>query len=211
MSSSNSSQPARVGLQDNYFSIDDILASQERVLCKFEVVVINMGHLDPGSESPHLQPGTQLELPLWLARTVCTGNHRIASVELPKSYRAGHREILSADASVVDLRRYSAYYYNVGSWLLTFDLPEVPDVARSLLQTFQTRLRRIMDASQNSLDADSLALVETLDEAERAIFAAGQQGLSEFLMWETRQSERLVSSNMVANLKKRKRIQMEDC
>jgi len=67
-----------------------------------------------------------------------------------------------------------------------------------------------MDASQNSLDVDSIALVETLDESERAIFVAGQRGLSDFLAWETRQSERLVSSDMVANLKKRKRIQMED-
>jgi len=67
-----------------------------------------------------------------------------------------------------------------------------------------------MDASQNSTDSASVLFVETLDESEREIFAAGQQGLTHFMQWETRRSEQIVSSDMVTNLKKRKRIQMED-
>jgi len=67
-----------------------------------------------------------------------------------------------------------------------------------------------MDASQNSTDAASVLFIETLDESERDIFAAGQQGLADFLLWETRRSDQIVSSDMVTNLKKRKRIQMED-
>jgi hypothetical protein len=31
--------------QNTYFDIDDILATQERVLCKFELPVLNMGML----------------------------------------------------------------------------------------------------------------------------------------------------------------------
>jgi hypothetical protein len=67
-----------------------------------------------------------------------------------------------------------------------------------------------MDASQNAVDVDSVVLMESLDETEREVFAAGQQGLNDFLKWETRQSERLVASEMVTNLKKRKRAQMEE-
>ena len=78
------------------------------------------------------------------------------------------------------------------------------------LQAYQTRLRKVMDASQNSTDAASVLFIETLDKSEREIFAAGQQGLADFLLWESRGSERIVSSDMVTNLKKRKRIQMED-
>ena len=77
-------------------------------------------------------------------------------------------------------------------------------------QAYQTRLRKIMDASQNSTDAASVLFVETLDESEREIFSAGQRGLADFLLWETRRSDQIISSDMVANLKKRKRIQMED-
>jgi len=78
------------------------------------------------------------------------------------------------------------------------------------LQAYQTRLRKIMDASQNSTDAASVLFIETLDESEQEIFAAGQQGLADFLQWETRHSDQITSSDMVANLKKRKRIQMEE-
>jgi len=67
-----------------------------------------------------------------------------------------------------------------------------------------------MDASQNSTDAASVLFIETLDESEREIFAAGQRGLADFLLWETRRSDQIISSDMVANLKKRKRIQMEE-
>ena len=67
-----------------------------------------------------------------------------------------------------------------------------------------------MDASQNAVDSDSVSLVESLDEAERELFSAGQRGLTDFLSWETRQSLQLVASEMVTNFKKRKRAQMED-
>jgi len=67
-----------------------------------------------------------------------------------------------------------------------------------------------MDASQNSTDASSVMFIETLDESEREIFAAGQRGLADFLLWETRRSDQIISSDMVTTLKKRKRIQMEE-
>ena len=67
-----------------------------------------------------------------------------------------------------------------------------------------------MDASQNSTDASSVTFIETLDESEREIFAAGQRGLADFLLWETRRSDQIISSDMVTNLKKRKRLQMEE-
>ena len=67
-----------------------------------------------------------------------------------------------------------------------------------------------MDASQNSTDASSVMFIETLDESEREIFAAGQRGLADFLLWETLRSDQIISSDMVTNLKKRKRIQMEE-
>ena len=93
-----------------------------------------IGYVDPGCETEHIMTGTQLELPLWMARALHSRNRRIVSVELPKHYRAAHREILNADAAVVDLRRLSPYYYGLGTRLLDFDHTESRDVSRSLLQ-----------------------------------------------------------------------------
>ena len=67
-----------------------------------------------------------------------------------------------------------------------------------------------MDGCQNALEADSLSLMETLDESERRIFERGAAGLAAYMKWESRQSERLGASAMVANLKKRKRAQMNE-
>ena len=50
----------------NYFSVEDILATQERVPCQVQEDLTNLGFLDPGSDSQHLPRGTKLELPLWM-------------------------------------------------------------------------------------------------------------------------------------------------
>jgi GINS complex subunit 3 len=66
-----------------------------------------------------------------------------------------------------------------------------------------------MDSSQNAYYKDANQLVSKLDEMERQLFKAGQEGLSEFQRWETRLSEKLVTSQMVAKHRKRKRAVME--
>lgn len=91
------------------------------------------GYLCPGSESDHIQPGSRLELPLWMARSLCSRRRRIAAVDVPRPYRLGHRKILDADAAVVDLHKFCPYYYSFGTHLLAFDLAESSDIARSML------------------------------------------------------------------------------
>ena len=66
-----------------------------------------------------------------------------------------------------------------------------------------------MDSSQNSYNTDTTALTSKLDETERKIFKCGQGGLSDFQRWETRATDKLTTSHMVVNHRKRKRTQME--
>ena len=116
----------------DYYDIDDILATQERVPSRLEVPLYNLGFLDPNSEGDHLQAGMKIELPFWLAKDLCSRRRRIASVELPKPYREGYRQILKADANVVDLHKLGPYYYNFGTKLLHFSFDENSHVAVSL-------------------------------------------------------------------------------
>lgn len=181
-----------------------------------------------------------MELPFWMARALCSRKRHIVSVDLPKQYKEGYREIFSADPTMVDLHKLGPYFYNYGSQLLQFELPETPDVAKSLLQvcfyshsiihldlkdlkilgvtyfclfflkTFQGRLRKIMDSSQNCFNEDTSKLVEKLDESERILFKEGQQALNDFQCWETRKTEKLKTSEMVKNHRKRKRVVLEE-
>jgi len=68
-----------------------------------------------------------------MARSLCSRRRHIATVEVPRPYRSGHRKILDADAAVVDLHKFCPYYYSVGTRLLAFELTESADIARLML------------------------------------------------------------------------------
>jgi GINS complex subunit 3 len=77
-----------------------------------------------------------MDLPFWMARVLCSRKRHIISVEMPRQYREGYREILTADANVVDLHKLGPHYYNYGAQLLKFELPETADIAKSLIKVW---------------------------------------------------------------------------
>ncbi|XP_066493724.1 DNA replication complex GINS protein PSF3 [Tiliqua scincoides] len=201
-----------LGPEENFLSLADILMSQERLPCFAETslprlgAVLGKAALAPGSSAADaaVPEGSKLEIPLWLAKGLYDNKRRIISVELPKIYKKSWRTVFTADASVVDLHKLGPYYYGFGSQLLNFDSPENPELAQTILQTFIGRFRRIMDFSQNAYNEDTSALVARLDELERALFQAGQEGLNNFQSWEMGQASQITISSLVQNYKKRK-------
>ena len=129
------------------------------------------------------------------------------SVELPKSYKEGERDILSAEAKVVDLYKLGPYYYKLGMKLLCFEHLKRRDLSKSLLETFLNRFRHIMDNSQNAFQADTYFLTLKLDETERVLFRLGQQATSQLEQWEKGSSHKISSSQIVKSRRKRKRSQ----
>ena len=204
-SSYTSSSPS----SEDYFSIDDILSSDQRVPCQFDLPVYRLGFLDPSAHSEHLEAGTKLELPFWLAKALCTRKKQIVSVELPKAYRESQRDILSADARVVDLYKLCPFYYSLGVKLLCFDHLERGDLSKSLLETFLNRFRHIMDTSQNAYQTDTTTLTSKLDETERKLFHVGQRAMADFDAWERGRSHKIQTSTIVKNTRKRKRDETE--
>ena len=92
------------------------------------------GYIDPGLDSPHVPKGSKMELPYWLAKALCTRRKHCVTVEVPKQYKEGYREVFNADANVVDLHKLGPYFYGFGSHLLQFEHPDAPDIAKSLLK-----------------------------------------------------------------------------
>ena len=92
------------------------------------------GFLDPSCDGEDLKLGTKLDLPLWLAKALCGNRRHTVSIDMPKQYKEVYREILSADASVVDLHKLGPYFYAFGSHLLRFDHVESADIAKSILR-----------------------------------------------------------------------------
>ena len=92
------------------------------------------GYLDSSSINEHLQPGTKIDLPFWMARALCSRKRHIISADVPKNYRDTYREILTADANVVDLHKLGPYYYCFGTHLLKFEQPDAADISKSLVK-----------------------------------------------------------------------------
>ncbi|XP_060783021.1 DNA replication complex GINS protein PSF3 [Neoarius graeffei] len=196
--------PPGVGMEENFFSLDDILLSHERLPCRTDTAFPKLGFLEKSGETHDIPEGTKMEMPLWLAKGLYERKRHVISVDLPKVYREGWRTVFGADANMVDLHKMGPYYYSLGSQMLHFENVENLEIAQSILQTFIGRFRRTMDSSQNAYNEDTSALLERLDCLERALFRSGQNGLNAFQQWERGKASQLAASSLVINYRKRK-------
>jgi hypothetical protein len=58
------------------------------------------GFLDPSSESEDIAVGTTVELPYWLAQSLCSRRRNIITVEIPKIYKEPYRSVVKHDVCV---------------------------------------------------------------------------------------------------------------
>nr|XP_037283279.1 DNA replication complex GINS protein PSF3-like [Rhipicephalus microplus] len=192
----------------DYFSLDDILTTNERVPCKIELPIPKLGSLDSSSKEEDLKPGTKLDLPYWLAAPLLS--RRIVSAEVPKVYRETYREILGADAVAVDLYRLQPQYYKFGLLIQRLPVSDVEYVNNSLIEAFKNRFRHIMDCSQGTLKEDALDVTVRLDMSERELFSLGREALDDLQRWMRRDSHKIATASMVTNHRKRKRAALTE-
>ncbi|KYN37136.1 DNA replication complex GINS protein PSF3 [Trachymyrmex septentrionalis] len=191
----------------DYFSLTDILCTEERISCKIEVTLPRLGFLDLSSESEDLKPGAKLELPLWLAQPLNKVRESIVSVDIPKTYKEGYREILLADACTVVLNKWNPYYYELGMYLRKFNNRDCEMIIDSLLLTFRSRFRLIMDWAQNPVSDPMLNSL--LPRLERDLFVTGRKAKVQLNEWLRKGSCTIETSQSAVNLKKRKRTDYE--
>ncbi|KAF5292339.1 hypothetical protein FQA39_LY03373 [Lamprigera yunnana] len=165
----------------NYFSIEDILVTQERVRCKFLVNVPKLGKLNPSAVDDDISAGTSLELPIWLAQPIASGQQPLIVIDLPKSYKETQREIFKADATAIDLHKFGMHFYNLGVYIKHLD--PTGDVSKVLLHTFQSRFRQLMDLTDNGI-ADP-TVQNKLDMLERILFKSGHSARMRLNSWLT--------------------------
>ncbi|CAH1365300.1 hypothetical protein MTP99_001580 [Tenebrio molitor] len=194
--------PLQTAYCPDYYSIDDILATQERIPCKFLQDVPKLGKLNPAVEEADLKSGTNLELPVWLALELTTTRQPIIAPDLPKFYKEAYREILKADPCAVDLHKFGLYFYELGSYAKQFD-PR-GDVAEILLHTFTLRFRQIMDLVDNVLSDPTIT--QRLDALECSMFKTAHDAKLKLTSWLNVSEVPLEAAAMVVNHKKRKRV-----
>ena len=149
---------------NNYFSIEDILASQERIPVTTMQDLPQLGFLDPqafyNTDRTTLTSGTKLELPMWMTKSL-KGRGRL-QVELPKTWNLSQRQIIKADPNVVDLHRLGPHFYQTGCHVVKLICDgqnlddEAEEIGNILVDTLTRRFRSIMDASANAEARDTL-------------------------------------------------------
>ena len=93
---------------------------------------LTLGKLNSSSDSDDIESNTKVELPLWLASQLSTGRYPIASVQLPKVYTESYREILKADACVVNLYKFNVNFFEFGCYVKKFDQKD--DVSEIMIE-----------------------------------------------------------------------------
>lgn len=188
----------------DYFSIEDILATQERLPVEVTEDLPDIGFLDPGSENNDLKKGTKMELPFWMVDGMKSGSRDYISVEVTKTYKEIYREIMAADPLVLDLHKLGPYYYEFGRHLMKHSQAQGEAIGECISNTFKSRFTMIMDSAQNASDTDTLKETQRMDQLERILYSQGQTCKTGMEEWLTRKTGLISTSFMVEQHRKRK-------
>lgn len=178
----------------DYFSVEAILADNQKVQCTFKHEIKNMGHLGGGSERD-IPVLSKMQLPIWLAYILIYSDW--ADFNIPAPYTTRVRNALKAEACSV---RLSSLVGAGGSWYgfgkIILDMlsdEQANEMSEMLTKTFKARLVEAIDQAQHfaalgqgggagSGDA-AQSFREGLDTTERELFALAQESAKRTKRW----------------------------
>lgn len=192
--------------QTNYYSIADIMATQQKIPCIAETNLQAMGTLDSTFDKPDVEAGEKLELPLWYAIQSNTPRSRILKYQVPDIYKSRLKEICEADALAVDLGRMNKFFYTLGQYIVPFD--RTGTVAPMLYETCRARCRSLIDLSKDTTKA--LKNAPKFEFIESEMYSIGCHTNDVFTKWLSGRTALLHTPHMVSNHQKRRRARM-DC
>ncbi|KAI0121324.1 DNA replication complex GINS protein psf-3 [Xylariales sp. AK1849] len=178
----------------SYYDLDAILTDAEKVPCKFELEVPDLGYLD-NNPSQSLKPHTTVSLPLWLAELLALANRSASSqdsspfltLSVPSTLSNEVISALKADPRAVPLRDQTHNFYALATRML--DLFEEPEMCAVLRRTFVTRAgetalhaRKAGATSANKVTAGG-DFLSGLEAWERALFRRAHDGARNSKDW----------------------------
>ncbi|GFZ47796.1 DNA replication complex GINS protein PSF3 [Saitozyma sp. JCM 24511] len=142
-------------MDDDYFSLQAILADNHKLSCTFALDVEGLGYLEGGSE-PNIQQHAKVELPFWLAQTLSL--NEFTTFPLPPPYANRVRSALNASAQSVKLSNLvggNGWWYRWGRRIADVldDEPQA-ELLNMLLRAFIGRLPALQDLSAHHASSD---------------------------------------------------------
>ncbi|KAH8421305.1 hypothetical protein KR009_001484, partial [Drosophila setifemur] len=196
----------RMNYFPNYYSIEDILVTQEKVECRVNTKLHRMGFLDAGADSDDLEPARTVNLPLWYIKELKV-NNAYFTVSIPEIYRNVHKAVCEAETTHIELGRLHPYFYEFGRYLTPYDRNHV--VGRIIFETLRQRVRHLLDISKS--DGQVSKSEQRLDNIEAKLHEAGVRTNSQYIDWLQMTGNNIRISGLVEeHQKKRRRADRSD-
>jgi len=179
----------------DYFSIEAILAENQKIQCTFKHNIPGMGHLGGGTERD-IAVSSKIQLPLWLAYTVIYSDW--ADFNIPMPFGSRVRNALKAEACSVRLSNLvgaGGFWYGFGKTIMEIlSEDQANAISEMLTKAFEHRLLEIVDQAQHfaalgqaggdgSSGNSSQMFREGLDVTERELFALAQESAKRTKNW----------------------------
>ncbi|KAK0490547.1 GINS complex, Psf3 component [Armillaria novae-zelandiae] len=127
-------------MEDDYFSIDSILADNQKIQCIFSKKIPDLGHLWGGSERD-IAAQAKYQIPIWMAYIVVYSDW--ADFNIPTPFANRVRNALNAEPRSV---RLSSLVGAGGLWLSD---EQANEMSQMLTKTFRERLVEVIDQAQH--------------------------------------------------------------
>ncbi|SPP89418.1 probable DNA replication complex GINS protein PSF3 isoform X2 [Drosophila guanche] len=189
----------------NYYSIEDIFVTQEKVECKVNTKLQRMGFLDSGAEGDDLEPGRTVNLPLWYIKELKV-NNAYFTVSVPDIYKNVHKAVCEAETTHIELGRLHPYFYEFGRYLTPYDRNHV--IGRIIFETMRQRVRHLLDISKN--DGHMAKSELRLDNIEAKLHEAGVRTNTQYINWLQLTGNKILISELVEEHQKKRKRELSD-
>lgn len=173
----------------NYYAVEDLFVTQEKVECKVNTKLLKMGKyfaifkessrremqtcffkgfLDAGADTEDLNPGRPVNLPLWYIKELKVNNPYF-TVCVPDIYKNVHKAVCEAETTHIELGRLHPYFYEYGRYLTPYDRNHV--VGKIVFETMRQRVRHLLDISKNTTESGRPE--HRLDDIENKLYESG--------------------------------------
>ncbi|AOW03477.1 hypothetical protein B0I72DRAFT_138218 [Yarrowia lipolytica] len=156
-----------------YYDLDEILMEGQKIPCRFEVGVPNLGFLE-GRGRKDMNEGTIIDLPIWIADVLSqseydpySGNQEcFVTVKIPHALKPSVLNALKTDAPGVDLRYQSPLFFALAIYYL--ELFEDEELETIIATAMAERISDIYDNVGRRGE-----FVHKYDEFEKMLYKKG--------------------------------------
>jgi len=167
----------------SYYDVDSILSEIEQIPVNFLIDAYKLNWIDSSSieKNQDLKSGTKVEIPIWLASVFF--EQQMVDVLTPLMLGPIMRGHLQADPVVVSMSN-NPYFYRIGIKIISqITEKDKKSIIPTILHTYRTRYRQILDKSFNWKSIDFTVFTKTLANEERDLFDYGLTSTRDFEEW----------------------------